>query len=146
MYQTSFRNASGLHNNYQKTTAFDMAILGLRILKDFPDESRVFSQKEFVFGMGYKYETLNRTFFDSKPKQNSPFIYFQYDFYPTEKINLIFGGRFDKFEEYKSQFSPKLSGIFEINNNAPIIIAPIKNLAAVMAPGSISFATMAPKI
>ena len=48
-------------------------------------------QKEFVFGMGYKYETLNRTFFDSKPKQNSPFIYFQYDFYPTEKINLIFG-------------------------------------------------------
>lgn len=35
---------------------------------------------------------------------------------------------------------------FEINNNAPIIIAPIKNLATVMAPGSISFATMAPKI
>ena len=35
---------------------------------------------------------------------------------------------------------------FEINNNAPIIIAPIKNLAAVMAPGSTSFATMAPKI
>ena len=65
-------------------------------------------QKEFVFGMGYKYETLSRTFFDSKPKQNSPFIYLQYDFYPTEKINLIFGGRFDKFEEYKSQFSPKL--------------------------------------
>ena len=35
---------------------------------------------------------------------------------------------------------------FEINNNVPIKIAPIKNLAAVMAPGSISFATMAPKI
>ena len=81
---------------------------------------KVDMQKEFVFGMGYKYETLNRTFFDSKPKQNSPFIYFQYDFYPTEKINLIFGGRFDKFEEYKSQFSPKLSGIFEINNNESI--------------------------
>ena len=49
MYQTSFRNASGLHNNYQKTTAFDMAILGLRILKDFPDESSVFSQKKNLF-------------------------------------------------------------------------------------------------
>ena len=49
MYQTSFRNASGLHNNYQKTTAFDMAILGLRILKDYPNESMVFSQKEFIF-------------------------------------------------------------------------------------------------
>ena len=35
---------------------------------------------------------------------------------------------------------------FEIINNVPITLAPIKNLAAVMAPGSISFATMAPKI
>ena len=35
---------------------------------------------------------------------------------------------------------------FEINSNIPITIAPIKNLAAVMAPGSISFATMAPKM
>ena len=35
---------------------------------------------------------------------------------------------------------------FEKNNNVPIIIAPIKNLAAVMAPGSISFATIAPKM
>ena len=35
---------------------------------------------------------------------------------------------------------------FEINNNVPMTVAPIKNLAAVIAPGSISFATMAPKI
>ena len=35
---------------------------------------------------------------------------------------------------------------FEKNNIVPITIAPIKNLAAVMAPGSISFATRAPKI
>ena len=35
---------------------------------------------------------------------------------------------------------------FEKNNNVPITIAPIKNLAAVMAPGSISFATRDPKI
>ena len=35
---------------------------------------------------------------------------------------------------------------FEINSKVPITIAPIKNLAAVMAPGSMSFATMAPKM
>ena len=62
MYQTSFKNASGLHNNYQKTTAFDMAILGLRILKDFPDESRVFSQKEFIFE-GKTYRSHNKLLF-----------------------------------------------------------------------------------
>ena len=62
MYQTSFRNASGLHNNYQKTTAFDMAMLGLRILKDFPDESSVFSQKEFNFE-GKTYRSHNKLLF-----------------------------------------------------------------------------------
>ena len=62
MYQTSFKNASGLHNNYQKTTAFDMAILGLRILKDFPDESTVFSQKEFIFE-GKTYRSHNKLLF-----------------------------------------------------------------------------------
>ena len=62
MYQTSFRNASGLHNNYQKTTAYDMAILGLRILKDFPYESRVFSQKEFNFE-GKTYRSHNKLLF-----------------------------------------------------------------------------------
>ena len=36
--------------------------------------------------------------------------------------------------------------LFEIYNNVPITLAPIKNLAAVMAPGSISFATIAPKM
>ena len=35
---------------------------------------------------------------------------------------------------------------FEINKIVPITLAPIKNLAAVIAPGSISFATIAPKI
>ena len=35
---------------------------------------------------------------------------------------------------------------FEKNNNVPITTAPIKNLAAVMAAGSISFATTAPKM
>ena len=36
--------------------------------------------------------------------------------------------------------------VLEKNNNAPMTIAPIKNLAAVIAPGSISFATRAPKM
>ena len=78
------------------------------------------SKKEIVVGLGYKYETLNRTYFDTKPKQNSPFIYFQYDFNPNEKINLILGGRYDKFDDYKSQVSPKFSGIYRINDNNSI--------------------------
>jgi outer membrane receptor for ferrienterochelin and colicins len=70
-----------------------------------------------VLGFGLKHESLNRTYFDINPKQNSPFAYFQYDYHPNEKINLIFGGRFDKFQEYKSQISPKFSGRYRIDNS-----------------------------
>jgi outer membrane receptor for ferrienterochelin and colicins len=70
-----------------------------------------------VLGFGLKHESLNRTYFDINPKQNSPFAYFQYDYHTNEKINLIFGGRFDKFQEYKSQISPKFSGRYRIDDS-----------------------------
>jgi len=59
MYNTTFKNASGLHNNYQTTTAYDMSILGLRMIKDFPNESKVFSMKEFIYE-GKKYKSHNK--------------------------------------------------------------------------------------
>ena len=84
---------------------------------------KINNKKEFVFGLGNEYETLNRTYFEIEPKQNSPFIYFQYDYNPNEKINLILGGRFDKYKEYKSQISPKFSGIYKFKNNQSIKIS-----------------------
>ena len=47
MTRTTFRNASGLPDAAQKTTARDMATLGLRIQKDFPREFRYFSTRSF---------------------------------------------------------------------------------------------------
>ena len=72
-------------------------------------------KNNIIIGIGNTYESLNRTYFDSRPKQNSPFIYFQYDYKPIKKINLLFGGRYDSFNEYKSQISPKFSGIYEFD-------------------------------
>ena len=107
--------------------------LGNRFSESFYDQKllkpeiktvfKIDNQKEFVFGLGNEYETLNRTYFEIEPKQNSPFIYFQYDYKPNEKINLILGGRFDKYKEYKSQISPKFSGIYKIQNNESIKIS-----------------------
>lgn len=72
-------------------------------------------KSNIIIGIGNMYESLNRTYFDIRPKQNSPFIYFQYDYKPIKKINLLFGGRYDSFNEYKSQISPKFSGIYEFD-------------------------------
>ncbi len=46
---TTFRNASGLPNDAQRTTARDMALLGLRLQRDFPHYYHLFSTRRFVF-------------------------------------------------------------------------------------------------
>jgi D-alanyl-D-alanine carboxypeptidase len=49
MRDTVFRNASGLPNPAQVTTASDMAILVRHLLDDFPDEYRYFGIRSFDF-------------------------------------------------------------------------------------------------
>lgn len=49
MTRTTFRNASGLPDMDQVSTARDMALLGRRLLQDFPDRYSYFSTPYFVF-------------------------------------------------------------------------------------------------
>lgn len=59
MRNTSFRNASGLPNRRQLTTARDLTILSQRVVQDFPDLYPLFSTKSFVWGKR-TYRTHNR--------------------------------------------------------------------------------------
>jgi outer membrane receptor for ferrienterochelin and colicins len=68
-----------------------------------------------TIGFGYNHETLERTDFSESPIFNSPFAYLQYDIKYTEKLNIIIGTRFDSHNEYKSQFSPKASFRYKLN-------------------------------
>ena len=49
MLNTTFRNASGLPNSEQRTTAQDLIILGKNILADHPERSKVFSTRYFQY-------------------------------------------------------------------------------------------------
>jgi D-alanyl-D-alanine carboxypeptidase len=49
MNRTTFKNASGLPNPGQITTARDMATLGLRLMRDFPQYYPYFRSTSFVF-------------------------------------------------------------------------------------------------
>jgi D-alanyl-D-alanine carboxypeptidase len=49
MSRTTFRNASGLPDLDQMSTARDMALLGRRLMQDFPDRYAYFSTPHFVF-------------------------------------------------------------------------------------------------
>lgn len=50
MRKTQFRNASGLTNRYQKSTAREMAILGRRLIMDFPQHYDLFATRKFSYG------------------------------------------------------------------------------------------------
>lgn len=59
MKKTVFKNASGLPNYAQRTTAYDMAILGSRIYRDFPEYYHYFSKSSFKYA-GRIYSNHNR--------------------------------------------------------------------------------------
>ena len=58
MKNTTFQNASGMPNNYQKTTARDMALLSQMLLKHYPRYYRYFQTRIFSF-RGQKYKNHN---------------------------------------------------------------------------------------
>ena len=58
MTRTVFRNATGLPNPEQVTTARDMAILARALLMDFPQHYHFFSARSFTFG-NRSYPTIN---------------------------------------------------------------------------------------
>lgn len=53
MKNTRFKNASGLHNKDQVTTAQDMAILSMALIQHFPQYYTLFSVRGFRYGRRY---------------------------------------------------------------------------------------------
>ncbi|MEN0000333.1 MAG: D-alanyl-D-alanine carboxypeptidase, partial [Pseudomonadota bacterium] len=59
MKSTVFRNASGLPNSSQVTTARDMAMLGIALREHYPSKYKYFSTRSFRFGQA-NYRNHNR--------------------------------------------------------------------------------------
>ena len=59
MRNTLFKNASGVPNKQQVTSAYDMALLGQAIYKRFPSYYKYFSTQVFWYN-GQKYANHNR--------------------------------------------------------------------------------------
>ncbi len=62
MLNTTFRNASGLPNPDQKTTAQDLIVLGKNIITDHPERSKVFATRYFQYN-GEIYRNHNTLLF-----------------------------------------------------------------------------------
>ncbi|MCL2912603.1 serine hydrolase [Shewanella corallii] len=49
MTDSHFENSHGLDSDDQKTTAYDMALLGAALIRDVPDEYKIYSEKQFTY-------------------------------------------------------------------------------------------------
>jgi len=67
-------------------------------------------------GLGYQYESLDRTFFDEQVNFNSQYLYAQYDVDLLDQLNVIAGLRFDNHSEYSNQLSPKLAMRYQFSD------------------------------
>lgn len=67
-------------------------------------------------GLGYQYDELDRTFFDTTVRFNSQYVFAQHDINPTERLNIIAGARYDNHSAYSNQFSPKLALRYKLNH------------------------------
>ena len=104
-------NGSNYSNSYYDHNLIHSEIKSIYKPKD---------NQTYVFGLGYNNETLERTYFTTKPEFKSPYAYIQYDFNPKENLNIIIGGRYDNHNKYKSQFSPKSAVRYELNDKISI--------------------------
>ena len=59
MNKTTFKNASGLPHKAQMTTARDISILSYKLIKNFPNEYKLFKTRKFQW-KGKTYKTHNR--------------------------------------------------------------------------------------
>ncbi len=63
MKQTTFRNASGLPDDQQISTARDLAILSVRLIRDYPEYYDAFATQYFTF-KGQRHRNHNRLLFN----------------------------------------------------------------------------------
>ena len=71
-----------------------------------------------TFGLGFYSEFLKRNNFNREEVSQNSFNYFvQYEGFIFENTNYVFGARYDQYDEYESEFSPRFAIRTQINDN-----------------------------
>lgn len=84
---------------------------------EFQTDYTLLKTLKLTGGLGAQYETVKATRYDHLQSFNSGYGYFQADYTPFAKLNVIAGGRYDMHSVYRSQFSPKLAANYQLFDN-----------------------------
>lgn len=115
LYATNYKNDSFL--NDPDGVLFDKTYYNQWLFRPEVRTTWSINNDKLTAGAGLNYETLDRTYFANDVKFNSQYIYLQYDYNPTEKLNILAGFRYDNHSEYASQLSPKLAVNYKFNTS-----------------------------
>ncbi len=69
---------------------------------------------DFITGLGYNTENLDRTYFLEIPNINTVYGYLQYELNAIDNLNVIAGARFDIHNQFEDKISPKLAVKYDI--------------------------------
>jgi D-alanyl-D-alanine carboxypeptidase len=135
MKKTIFKNASGLPNRAQLTTARDISILSYKLISNFPEEYKLFKTKKFLW-KGKTYKTHNHLMksYEGADGIKTGYIYasgFQLAFSAVRNnkrlIGVYFGGDTGKQRDRRLAFL--MNKVFnEMNITPPKRIIKKKNI------------------
>ena len=143
MRSTTFRNASGLPNRGQLSTARDMSVLAMALLNDFPQHYGIFSAPKFKYG-GRTYKSHNNLLASYTGTDGIKTGYTRASGFnlvaSVERdgkrlVGVVFGGRTAKSRD--AQMKKILNNSFEIARQAPstVRVRPIPKPAAISEDG-----------
>ncbi|KUJ63955.1 TonB-dependent receptor [Flavobacteriaceae bacterium CRH] len=115
LYATNYKNDAYL--NDPDNVLYDKTYYNQWLFRPEVRTTWSINKDKLTAGVGLNYESLDRTYFANDVKFNSQYVYLQYDYNPTEKLNILAGFRYDNHSEYASQLSPKLAVNYKFNTN-----------------------------
>ena len=115
-YYTNYKNDEefDLNQNLTEESFFDQSLFKSELRSIFKNDVK----NTLTIGLGFYSETLKRNnFYKDKVSQNSFNYFVQYEGFIFKNTNYIFGARYDQYDEYESEFSPRFAIRTQINDN-----------------------------
>lgn len=115
LYATNYKNDAFL--NDQNKLLFEKSYYNQWLFRPEIRTTLAIRNNKLTAGIGMNHETLDRTYFDNNVVFDSQYVFVQYDYNPTERLNILSGFRYDNHSEYASQLSPKLAANYKITED-----------------------------
>ena len=115
-YTSSYKTNASL--NYENSGAvYDQSFFKQTFQRPEWQSDFTLNQKNLLtLGIGQVSETVEATRYVGTKSMANRYIFAQYEYFPTPRLQFIGGGRFDAHNVYRSQFSPKISAQYELND------------------------------